>query len=636
MNDIDFIINRLITGKIFFFAGSGISYASNLPSAYAVLQYTANAFLPGTVTNREKQNICGTIQPEIFYESIISMTRSYECLDIWRSLYRVDQEKHDIQCSPSLSHLFISEYSIKNGLPIITTNFDSMFEQACDLLNINYRIMLPSESPIDIDSYFLPICKIHGSIQDNDGKYSPNTLWTTMTQITKVNTRWIEYIGRLMVDKHLCFVGYSGRDIDLFPYIVEFSKKDETKKIIWINRFNGDYSHIASKSCDALRVHLWPDELFKSIQDEYSIQNFEKPAIDNKGDIDALLDSLEKLLTEKQLLTGEEKRLLYCILLAELGNYRDAYKYAIDLERNKLSYFARPLSKYLLVLTCARLSHEISRYESCGKYAKQVLVMLKDKNDYDIDFALQADCLVSEAHRMSIPGDTYFFQKKRIKDYFYITFIMSRFLATAFRANMILFKNRLTRNDVNAETQHELIEHEIRFYALFQSVTGSSQRGWNKFIKAFLIRAWNRIKDMSYQAGYSAGIANSGKFKYRLEPLEKTMSDSAAIYSLITSATGAELLIRNEADMLLHNGMFEESRAKFIEYINMANKSGNALNEIKGIIGFAYANHLEGKIPLLTNSFRLRFQELANEIEGRRWREYFADIDAIFIKNENI
>lgn len=141
---------------------------------------------------------------------------------------------------------------------------------------------------------------------------------------------------------------------------------------------------------------------------------------------------------------------------------------------------------------------------------------------------------------------------------------------------------------------------------------------------------------MSYQTGYSAGIANSGKFKYRLEPLEETISDPAAIYSLITSATGAELLVRNEADVLLRNGIFEESRAKFIEYINMANKSGNALNEIKGIIGFAYANHLEGKTPLLTNSFRLRFQELANEIEGRRWREYFASIDAIFINNENI
>nr|VFK01682.1 MAG: SIR2-like domain-containing protein [Candidatus Kentron sp. H]VFK01705.1 MAG: SIR2-like domain-containing protein [Candidatus Kentron sp. H]VFK05111.1 MAG: SIR2-like domain-containing protein [Candidatus Kentron sp. H] len=456
MSDIDFITNRLITGEIFFFAGSGISYASNLPSAYAVLQHTTNVFLPGSISDGKKKNICGTIQPEIFYESIISMTRSYECLDIWRSLYRVEQEKHNIQCSPSFSHLFIADYSIKNGLPIITTNFDSMFEQACDLLNINYRMILPSESPSDIDSYFLPICKVHGSIRDNNGKYSPNALWTTMTQITKVNTRWIEYISGLMADKHLCFVGYSGRDIDLFPYIAEFSKKNEAKKIVWINRFDGDHSNIASKSCNALRVDLWPDEFFKSVQDERGIQNFEEITINEEGDIDVLLDSLEKSLTEKQLLTEEEKRLLYFVLLAKLGNYRDAYQYAIELERNALSYFARPSSKYLLVLTCARLSHEISRYESCGKYAKQVLAMLKDKNNHDINFDLQAGCLVSEAHRMTIPGDMYFFQTKSIKDHFHVAFIMVHFLATAFRAKVILFKNRLTHNDVNAETQHEL------------------------------------------------------------------------------------------------------------------------------------------------------------------------------------
>lgn len=637
MMDTNFIVDRIIAGEIFFFAGSGISYASNLPSAYAVLEHTANVFLPTAISDEEKKDICSTIQPEVFYESIVGMTRSYECLGIWRSLYSTEQEKHGVQCIPNFSHLFIVEYSSKNSLPIITTNFDSMFEMACDLLNIKYRVVLPTESAPDMEVDSLSICKVHGSIQDNKGEYSPHTLWTTMTQITKVNTKWIEYLNALMANKHLCFVGYSGRDIDFFPYIAEFPQKSGAKKIVWINRFDGDHSDVASKSCDAIRVCLWPSELFESISSRVNIQPpTKKEQLTNDAEhIEALLISLEKSLTEKQLLTNEEKELLYCGLLAKLGNYRDAHRYAIEIEEAKLSRLSRPSSKHLLVLTCARLSHEISRYESCRKYAKQVLDILRSKDGYDVNAALQASCLVSEAYRMSIPNDIYFGQTKRFRDYLYVAFVMMHFMLTTFIAKVKMFHYKLQFYNLSIETQHEVIEHRIRFYALIQSIIGSPQRGWNRLAKAFLIRMWDSIRDMSYQVGYSAGIANSGKFKYRLSPLEKTKSESANIYALTTSATGAELLVRNEADQLLRDGKFDESRSNFIEYANMAKKSGNTLNEIKGIIGFAYVNRMEGKMPLLTDVLRRRFSTLITEVEGSRWREHFAYIETIFDKAEN-
>ena len=132
---------------------------------------------------------------------------------------------------------------------------------------------------------------------------------------------------------------------------------------------------------------------------------------------------------------------------------------------------------------------------------------------------------------------------------------------------------------------------------------------------------------MSHRAGYSAGIANSGKFKYRLNPSEKTKAESANIYSLTTSATGSELLIRNEADQLLRDKQYDESRKKFIEYSDMAEKSGNTLNEIKGIIGYAYSNYMEGKAPLLPESLKERYRMLVNMVEGRRWKKHFAYIE---------
>ncbi len=633
MDEVEFVIDKLKSGEMFFFAGSGISYASNLPSAYAVLEHTANVFLPMNLGVKEKKNICNLIQPEIFYESVIGMTQTYDSLGIWQSLYKGEQSNHQIECEPNLSHLFIVEYSSKYRLPIITTNFDSMFEQACELLGVTYRILLPTDDPPISGEESLCICKIHGSIQDDRGEYSPQSLWTTMTQITTVNTKWIEYICRIMNRQNLCFVGYSGRDIDLFPYLSEAPIKRGTKRIVWINRFYGDHSDIASKSCNALRVHKWPSELFELSLNELGMSKYQNKNTteSQESKIKELLNCLEIDLRKRNLLSPPEKDLLYCMLLAKLGEYRKAHKQALDIERNKLSCLTRPLSKHLLLLTCARLSHEVSKYKSCQAYAVRILDVLKNRSEYDINVELQARCLISESLRMGITSDVYFVKRKRPDDYLYVLYVIGYFIYSSIVNSLKIRFGKFNYCDLRAETQHELIEHRIRFYALIQSMFGSPQRGW-KHSKKFLIRRWDNIKKMSHRVGYSAGIANSGKFKYRLNPSEKTKDESAYIYNLTTSATGLELLIRNEADQLLRDKKYDESRKKYIEYSDMAKKSGNTLNEIKGIIGYAYSNYMEGKSPLLSDSLKKRYCMLVKLVEGRRWKEYFIYLDQeIFI-----
>lgn len=635
MDEVELAIEKLKSGEIFFFAGSGISYASNLPSAYAVLEHTINALLPMNLAPTEKSDICNSIQPEVFYESVIGITRTHDSLNIWKSLYKGEQGRHDIVCEPNLAHLFIAEYSSKNRLPIITTNFDSMFEQAAELLGVKYRIFLPSDDPPKLKEELLCICKVHGSIQDNRGEYSPQSLWTTMTQITTVNTKWIEYICSIMSHQHLCFVGYSGRDIDLFPYLSEAPSKRNAKRIVWVNRFSGDHSDSASKACSALRVNKWPSELFELTLNgleisKYPVKNSTKCQNDK---IKKLLAYLEIELSKKNLLSLHEKELLHCVLLAKLGEYRKAHRCALGIESRNLSCITRPFSKHLLLLTCARLSHEISRYESCQSYAIRVLGALKNQSEYDVNVEVQARCLVSESLRMGIPNDIYFTQNKRLNDYLYVLYVAGHFFYTSIMNGLVIRSCALTYFELRAETQHEMIEHRIRFYALIQSVLGSSQRGWNKYAKNFLTHKWDNIKQMSYRAGYSAGIANSGKFKYRLNPSEKTKAESANIYSLTTSATGSELLIRNEAEQLLRKKQYNESRKKFIEYSEMAEKSGNTLNEIKGIIGYAYSNYMEGNSPLLPEALKKRYCLLVKKVEGVRWKEHFSYIEQVFLNS---
>jgi hypothetical protein len=56
-------------GDVFFFAGSGISLQSNLPSVKEVLEKTMSVFLPDTLSEEEKR-ILLTIQPKVFYETL--------------------------------------------------------------------------------------------------------------------------------------------------------------------------------------------------------------------------------------------------------------------------------------------------------------------------------------------------------------------------------------------------------------------------------------------------------------------------------------------------------------------------------------------------------------------------------------
>lgn len=256
--------------------------------------------------------------------------------------------------------------------------------------------------------------------------------------------------------------------------------------------------------------------------------------------------------------------------------------------------------------------------------------MLKNESGCNIDAKLQARCLISESFRMGIPNDIYFTPQRNLNDYIYVLYVIGHFIYTSLINEATIRFGKRTYFELPSDTQHELIEHRIKFYAFIQSIFGSPQRGWNKYVKIFLSHRWDNIKKMSHRDGYSAGIANSGKFKFRLNPSEKTKAESANIYSLITSSTGSELLIRNEADQLLRNKQYDRSRKKFIEYSNMAEKSGNTLNEIKGIVGYAYSNHMEGKTLLLPEALRQRYRMLVNKVEGKRWKEHFKYIEQVF------
>lgn len=72
---------------------------------------------------------------------------------------------------------------------------------------------------IDLSRDALYICKLHGDIGGIRDRIDPGIFKTTMVEITKKNGPWLDYLFRLMKTKHICFAGYSGRDIDYYPFL---------------------------------------------------------------------------------------------------------------------------------------------------------------------------------------------------------------------------------------------------------------------------------------------------------------------------------------------------------------------------------------------------------------------------------
>ena len=254
------LVEELADEKVFFFVGAGVSFASRVPSVVDVsngtcngldlkVQFSDNPSSPITEHDRF------TIRPnellaEQFYEQLLAETNGDQrCLGMWKCMQRSRYEEDGYSPRPDYTHLFIVAYSFRAGLPIFTTNYDSMFEMACEQLDLKYTVTTgyPNGSceiahcPIKENARehaskernrHVLICKLHGSIPDS-GDITDRNIATTMNSITSDKPYCCECIKHcLSCGKHICFAGYSGRDCDLFPHIRQMLE-DEGKKPFW-------------------------------------------------------------------------------------------------------------------------------------------------------------------------------------------------------------------------------------------------------------------------------------------------------------------------------------------------------------------------------------------------------------------
>ncbi len=637
--------DKISRGEVFFFVGSGISYHSNIPSAGQVLYETAKCVLPTSEEYFEgNQRIIDTpleynIQPEVFYETLINITGHTEVLGFWKSVAKTNFENHNLPYLSNLNHRFIVDYSFKNHLPIFTVNFDTLFESTCELFGITYEVIIPEIGKhreyaklIDENRDKLYIFKLHGSIEI-DGQYSLDTLCVTMTKISCPDLGIVKLIHELCTNKHITFLGYSGRDIDYFPKIKLLSKE---KRPYWLNpknqQGNGLYED-TQKNCrhiDAVEINRMPIDFFSKIK---NVKKNDDSSVDNLS-LKNIFWQLSEDFKNDIKLTEEVKILLHSALNLKLSAYK--YSYEI-LAKLALNHNLPPRQHIILLLNLSGSCHALSKFETLGKLSRLVSkISLQDPTFKP--FHINAQCNIAESNRMliaNIEGEFDLFSTLK-------TIVLFFWIAVRIRRPVNKLKKIFPLlNSEEIRAIHVSIEHRIRFLAIIQGGLLPLSRKLVEYnliflsagIKKKLEKLWEKLNKSSTKYGYSEGVANVVKYITRVDFDRRFINEGERIFDLTKSTTGKELLKKNHAEYyfsLANNSKdesdkianLEQARINYITFYQGGINNHNYLNAVKGLLGLANTNVLLGKQPLTQQEYQL-FQNSIGKVEGKSWKKLF-------------
>ena len=270
--------DSIISKNIIFFVASGISIRSGILAVPEVINLTCEKVLPH-ISEREKNYIM-TIQPELFYSIVLEASNNKtDVLGVWKCMYPALWDKYKetkYHPVPTLEHYFVVAYSYITGTPVFTTNYDFMLEMACINLGIPYETLVYTDNPERVDferKRKVFICKIHGDIHNGKKGFDIHGLKTTMESITQKNDKWLKFIYECMDKWDLCFCGYSGRDIDYYPFIRDYRLNHNTNTdIFWLQRYNQDELNKIEKTTidhakglNATIVNGFPSDIFPDI-----------------------------------------------------------------------------------------------------------------------------------------------------------------------------------------------------------------------------------------------------------------------------------------------------------------------------------------------------------------------------------
>lgn len=599
---------------LLFFVGSGISipYPACLPSAGQMIDLVAQELKPNGATKEEVAAICKAL-PELFYEALFGLIGKNAVLP-WTALevHKTQPNAFRMPIRPTLGHLATVYLSWKNALPIVTTNFDTLLESAAQALGLVPLPSLPTSTTWKRAEKKLQVAiwKVHGSA-DN-----PDSICTTLRQISTFNTSLLSELRDLCSSYLPCLLGYSGRDIDLFPFLASFSYPDD-QPAFWLcsdfppwhgihtrpdkfKAIHGSINDFANCLIRFLKPRVSPHDaetlriLIDLAQSDLTSEQSTQYAEDNRG---VYLNAARQIVREKILPLvvgpgGDYRLLLHAISLANVQRFalsaRHAEKY-IQVADNKV----KPLWKTKTWILLSSCYHNLSKYQRSEHAARQALRIAR--RNRLTEEAVHALANLDEARRMQLDLSLRIGVPRLFPKILYLALVV-RFFVDTLRLTRWVASTKIEQDRGRYDAIHSvLIEHRVRLLAMLQKLAVATV-GRNVAAQLFS-GLWKQLQRESYKAGYAAGVANALKYLERLRTKpskdqresdnvdELGIVSSRHVYELIAHKNGLALILRDEADLLVESGQIGKAAELYKQVADLARDLQNSSLELKALLG---------------------------------------------------
>lgn len=229
--------------KPFIFAGAGVSMDSDLPSWSNFIQSCVKTSFSNTMTVDQLAKIHGESEDSIWLieyslQNFLSKKNGEDEIDFFHSCLWGDKKVIE----PSVTHYLIVQYAFKFNVPIVTTNYDDLFEEACKKLNLKPKIY-SSRSSIP-SSIGFSIIYIHGRIPRDKSEMKKNKkgqkpvtgFYSYYEEFNNNNNKALTYFKKLLNEKHCLFVGTSMKDHNVNRILYQNSKTKKSHYHFWFSQ----------------------------------------------------------------------------------------------------------------------------------------------------------------------------------------------------------------------------------------------------------------------------------------------------------------------------------------------------------------------------------------------------------------
>jgi tetratricopeptide (TPR) repeat protein len=219
--------DAIVRGKVTFFVGAGISAPppASLPLAAGLV---ANLIRPVLEPLALPQPLARSIEKTLVRlrpEVITDVLMEHLGLDAGRPILNALHGK------PNAWHTFLAA-ALGCGCCVITTNFDTLIETACDAGGIRYETVIGT-AVRSVSPKSSTLFKIHGSIGGANTDDALASVALAVRQVGRgLSDRQTKLMRVLIEERPLLVLGYSGRDdFDILPALLDVQR---TAPGLWI------------------------------------------------------------------------------------------------------------------------------------------------------------------------------------------------------------------------------------------------------------------------------------------------------------------------------------------------------------------------------------------------------------------